>query len=107
MAYLHIFPTRKQLLCKFWSFFILNLTYVCRDLPSKLAKKQIFRYHKLYDIIYIIYYISIRMYIYILYLSPIDFSKKHVGLVNFPQPNFQPENLCQLGGGCAWVVKFR
>lgn len=33
MAYLHTFPAKKQLLCKLWSFFIPNLTYVCRDLP--------------------------------------------------------------------------
>lgn len=65
---------------------------ICMPWFAIKTGQKIFRYHKLYDIIYIIYYEKIRMYIYILYLSPIDFQKKNVVLVNFPQPNLQPEN---------------
>ena len=102
--FLHIFPTKKQLLYKFWS------SLICSDLPSKLAKKQIFRYHKLYDIIYIIYYIIIYVYIiyiYIIYQSHWC-SKKTCCFGEFP-PTQSPtrKSTCHLGGGCAWVVKFR
>ena len=94
--FLHIFPTKKQLLYKFWS------SLICSDLPSKLAKKQIFRYHKLYDIIYIIYYIIIYVYIiyiYIYYISvPLMFKKNMLFWWISPNPISNPKIDMSLGG---------
>lgn len=82
---------------------------ICMPWFAIKTGQKIFRYHKLYDIIYIIYYEKIRMYIYIYYISvPLIFKKKMLFWWISPNPISNPKIDMSLGGrGSAWVVKFR